>query len=202
LSRRHREKLSGVEHADSVTWDAHKMMFVPALCTFLFYRDKNQSFQAFDQDAPYLFAKDGNPTLEFDSAVRTLECTKRPVAMALWSIWCLWGPAVFETLVDRTIELAREFHGLLSDAPDFEPLHEPECNILCFRYLPASHAGAAPEVISELQASIRRRLTEAGQFYITATRLDGQMALRVTLMNPMTDRSHLEGLMDAIRRSA
>lgn len=202
LSRKYRHLLQGADKADSVTWDAHKMMFVPALCTFLFYRDKRHSFQAFDQDAPYLFAKDANPTLEFDSAVRTLECTKRPLAMALWSLWCVFGPQVFEALVDRTIDLAREFHGMLSEACDFEPLHRPECNILCFRYLPEKLRGASQEQVSLLQTTIRRKLIESGDFYITATRIDGAMALRVTLMNPLTDRGHLEALMQAVRESA
>jgi L-2,4-diaminobutyrate decarboxylase len=202
LSERHRSLLRGIERADSVTWDAHKMMFVPALCTFLFYRDKRHSFEAFDQDAPYLFGKGGGPTVEFDSALRSLECTKRPIAMGLWAAWCLYGPELLGSLVDRTLALARELHGMLGAAPDFEPLHEPECNILCFRHLPAGLRDAPSEAVSEHQSRIRKRLLEDGRFYITATRLDGVMALRVSMMNPLTEAAHLEGLLRAIRAAA
>jgi L-2,4-diaminobutyrate decarboxylase len=200
LSATHRHLLRGVERADSVTWDAHKMMFVPALSTFLFYRERRHSFQAFDQDAPYLFSKDENPTLEYDSAVRTLECTKRPIVMALWMMWCTFGPQVFEKLVDTTIALARTFHELLSESSDFEPLHEPECNILCFRHLPEGVRGATDAVISDFQATLRRELIQAGEFYITITRIDGVMALRVTLMNPLTTSEHLRSLIKTIRK--
>ena len=62
LSRKHRALLEGIGEADSVIWDAHKMMFVPALCTFVFFKDGRHSYQAFDQDAPYLFDRDSNPT--------------------------------------------------------------------------------------------------------------------------------------------
>ena len=55
LSRRHRHLVSGLEHADSVVWDAHKMLFVPGLCAFVIYRDRAHRFEAFRQDAPYLF---------------------------------------------------------------------------------------------------------------------------------------------------
>src|SRR5581483_7611318 len=55
LSRKHRHLLRGIEQADSVTWDAHKMMFLPALSTFLFYREAKNSYKPFEQDAPYLF---------------------------------------------------------------------------------------------------------------------------------------------------
>jgi L-2,4-diaminobutyrate decarboxylase len=56
------------------------------------------------------------------------------------------------------------------------------------------------EEVSRLQAALRARLARDGRFYITATRLDGAMVLRVTLMNPLTERRHLEGMLDAIRR--
>jgi L-2,4-diaminobutyrate decarboxylase len=55
LSDRHRHLVTGLERADSVVWDAHKMLFVPGLCAFVFYREKSRRFEAFRQDAPYLF---------------------------------------------------------------------------------------------------------------------------------------------------
>src|SRR5947208_708139 len=47
LSTRHRHLVAGLERADSLTWDAHKMLFVPALCAFLFYKNKRHSYDAF-----------------------------------------------------------------------------------------------------------------------------------------------------------
>ena len=55
LSARHRHLVAGLSRADSFTWDAHKMLFVPALCAFLFYKNKRHSYEAFKQNAPYLF---------------------------------------------------------------------------------------------------------------------------------------------------
>ena len=59
---------------------------------------------------------------------------------------------------------------------------------------------APAEKISAFQQSLRRRLVESGEFYITSCRLDEQMALRVTLINPFTERVHLEALLNALRR--
>ena len=55
FSPRHCHLLEGIERADSIVWDAHKMMFVPALCAFVLYRKRGHKFETFRQDAPYLF---------------------------------------------------------------------------------------------------------------------------------------------------
>lgn len=207
FSRRHRGLLAGIERADSVTWDAHKMMFVPALCTFLLFRDRRASYETFNQDAPYLFDDEPPPApgprraspRDFDAALRAVECTRRPMGMPVFALWAAYGPGLFEDLVDLTIGRARELHALLEAAGDFEPLHDPECNIVCFRHVPARLRGRADE-LSAHQADVRRRLTTSGDFYITTTKLDGASCLRVVVMNPRTERRHLEELLASVRR--
>ena len=200
LSRRYRGLLHGIERADSVTWDAHKMMFVPALCTFLLLRDGRRAYETFNQDAPYLYDLDAHPTRDFDALLRTVECTRRPMVMPVFALWAAFGPSLFEDLVDLAIGRARELHALLSAADDFEPLHTPECNIVCFRHVPARLRGRPVAEISSLQADLRRRLTTSGEFYVTITKIDGASCLRVVVMNPRVERRHLEELLDAIRR--
>lgn len=68
----------------------------------------------------------------------TLECTKRAAAYGLWGTWSLFGQQLFEDLVDVTFDLGRVFYEKLLAAEDFVPLHEPECNIVAFRHVPAA----------------------------------------------------------------
>ncbi len=196
MSQRHRHLLDGVELADSVTWDAHKTMGVPALCTFLLFRRASDSFLAFKQDAPYLW-EEGSPVL-YDSAVRTLECTKRPLVMGLWALWSVYGPEFFESLIDDLQRRTGQWFELLKQQKDFETPYEPECNILCFRYIPE---GREERTLNDLQRAIRKRLMESGQFYITQTTLDGQVYLRTVVLNPSTEKHHFEELIQAIRFS-
>ena len=122
LSRRHRHLLAGVDQADSVTWDAHKMLYVPALCAFLLYRDQRHSYEAFRQNAPYLFDPAAPGMAEFDGALRTVECTKRGATLGLWGLWSLFGPGLFEDLVDVTFDLAQTLYQKLLATDDFVPL--------------------------------------------------------------------------------
>ncbi|MBC7817597.1 MAG: aminotransferase class V-fold PLP-dependent enzyme, partial [Planctomycetaceae bacterium] len=180
FSRRYRHLLDGVDQADSVVWDAHKMMFMPALCAFVLYRDKRHRFETFRQEAPYLFDPSAPGMAEYDSGMLTLECTKRAAAFGLWGTWSLFGPTLFEDLVDVTFELGRVFYDKLAAAEDFVPLHEPECNIVAFRHTPAALQSAPPEILGAFQRELRRRLIESGRFYIVQTNHGGVGALRVT----------------------
>jgi L-2,4-diaminobutyrate decarboxylase len=199
LSEKHRPLVAGLERADSFTWDAHKMLFVPALCAFLFYKNKRHSFEAFRQNAPYLFDPSAPGLAEFDSGLRTVECTKRAAALGLWGVWSLFGRQLFSDLVDTTFELGRILYQKLATAPDFEPLYEPQCNIVVFRHIPAELRQAAPERIGEFQWQLRRAVIESGEFYLVPTSHEGVAALRCTLINPLTTARHLDQLLDALR---
>jgi L-2,4-diaminobutyrate decarboxylase len=200
LSDRHRHLVAGLERADSVVWDAHKMLFVPGLCAFVLYRDKADRFEAFRQDAPYLFDPAAPGLAEFDSGMKTVECTKRAAAFGLWGVWSLFGRLLFADMVDVTFALGRSFYEKLQVADDFVPLNDPECNIVVFRHVPERLRDATPERIGDFQLELRRRIIESGDFYIVPFKRDGIGALRVTIINPLTTPAHLDDLMAALRR--
>src|SRR6185295_7490794 len=127
-------KLKGIEKVDSLAWDAHKMMFVPAACTLLFYKDKEKSYGAFRQEASYVFEKAPDTYTEFDSAEKNFECTKRPLIMSLWALWTLYGRALFADKIEYLCQLTGQAYQILRDQADFATIHQPESNILCFRY--------------------------------------------------------------------
>ncbi len=200
LSPTHRHLVAGLSHADSLVWDAHKMLFMPALCAFVFFRDKAHRFEAFRQEAPYLFDPAAPGLAEYDGGLRTVECTKRAAAFGLWGIWSLYGPQFFADLIDVTFSLGQVFHEQLSAAPDFQALHRPECNIVVFRYLPESLRHVPDEQLGKFQLELRRRVIESGEFYIVSTKLDGVGALRTTIINPLTTPEHLDELLNSLRR--
>ena len=199
LSDQHKHLLAGIEQADSVVWDAHKMMHVPALCTFVFYRDSRHRYCAFEQDAPYLYDPAAPNLADYDSGLKTVECTKRAAAFGLWAAWSLHGRQLFGDIVDTTFAMAKRFHELLSEADDFVPLHEPMCNIQMFRHLPQGLRGADQTRIGLFQLELRRRVIESGKYYIVPGKWDGHGALRCVVMNPLTMESHLRGLMQTLR---
>jgi L-2,4-diaminobutyrate decarboxylase len=194
LSERHRTRVVGIERADSVVWDAHKMMLMPALVSAVLFREARHSYQAFRQEASYLFSE-RPPELDwFDIGQRTIECTKRMMSLKVYVALAVYGGAFFGDYVATTFDLAAEFARLIDEAPDFELAVAPECNIVCFRYRPL---GA--EDLDGLQARVRERLLREGSFYLVHTRLPAGRFLRTTLINPRTTEADLRALLDRIR---
>ncbi|WP_175412052.1 pyridoxal-dependent decarboxylase [Streptomyces sp. TRM64462] len=198
LSERHRHKLRGVEQADSLAWDAHKMLFVPAPCTLLFYRDKAHSLGAFRQKASYVFDEQPDPYTALDSGDKNFECTKRPMIMPLWVLWSLYGPALFRRKIDHLCGITEEFHHILRGEPDMETLHRPEVNILCFRHRPEE---LPDDAVHAFQVAIRNRVKQEGNFFISKVDVDGVAALRVVLMNHRITTEHFHLLLGEIRRT-
>jgi L-2,4-diaminobutyrate decarboxylase len=200
FSRQHRHVVAGLELADSVVCDAHKMMFVPALCAMVFYKNRAHRFAAFHQDAPYLFDPGAPDLAEYDTGLVNLECTKRAAAFGLWGIWSLFGPQLFADLVDVTFDLAQQFYEMLCATADFEALHQPECNIVAFRYLPEEVRNSPAEKIDAFQRKLRRAVIESGEYYLVPNNIDGRSVLRTTIINPQTTADDLRGLLDCLRR--
>ena len=199
LSTRHRSLVSGIERADSVVWDAHKMMLVPALVTACLFRDGRRSYETFSQEASYLFAaRDprGAPGDSwYDLGTRTLECTKRMMSLELYGALALHGERYFDSYVTRMFDLARAFADRIEAAPDFELFARPEANIVCFR-----HVRAGVDLTQdELQTRLRRAVLASGSHYLVQTTLTHGVYLRTTLVNPRTTEQDLAMLLDALR---
>lgn len=200
LSRRHRGRVAGIERADSVVWDLHKMMGLPTLSTAVLFRDGRQSSEAFAQEASYLFDGDGDGPPWWDIGHRTLECSKRSMSVTAYVMLRALGTDYFSEHVDRLADRTIEFAAMIRETADFEAAHDPDANILCFRHRPGGLAKG--EALDEHQRRLRRTVVESGAFYLVQTGLDGETWLRVTIMNPATTREDLARLLDALRSAA
>ncbi len=194
LSSKHRHLLAGIERADSVIWDAHKMLLTPALITAVLFREASHSYQAFAQKAPYLFQDGQEQAPWWEVGVRTLECTKRMLSVKLYAALQIYGTDFFAEYIDSRLDLARRFAAHIQAAPDFELAIEPQCNIVCFRYCPPGQTD-----LDGLQARIRQKIIASGDFYLVQTRLPAGLYLRVALINPLTKDADLVQLIDTIR---
>lgn len=173
LSPTLRGRLRGIERADSVTWDAHKMLQTSSLCAAVLVRDPAALAAAFRGEAPYLGDAAGPADDDRDPWPTTLECTRPVLALKLFLNLAAYGEAGLGARVEALYAAARRFHAVLRETPGIACLAEPESNILCFR------AGGAEAD----QSALRRRAIAEGSAYLTQAEVHGRTWLRLTVMN-------------------
>jgi L-2,4-diaminobutyrate decarboxylase len=162
-------------------------------------RDERDLEAAFAQRAPYLFHGAADGERAWDQGPRSFMCSRRADALKVWVALQRYGADGIGALYDRLCDTTRALYNLLAMRSDFTALHEPESNILCFRYL---RAGATEEELDAINRTLRERYNQSGAGWITATVLGGRRVLRVTMMNPRTTREHVERLVDGLAAEA
>ena len=190
LSDKEKNHVKGIEKADSLIWDAHKMMRVPALCTAVLFKNQWHQFNNFKQKGSYVFHP--NEVVGTDSMPYTIECTKSALGTKLFWTFALEGEQKIIDYVDHCYQLALDFYDLIQSQVDFNAPYIPESNILCFRYEGKNRSDA-------FQLQLRYQLIETGDFYITSCEMNHKRYLRVVLIHPETEIKHLIALLDKIR---
>jgi L-2,4-diaminobutyrate decarboxylase len=165
---------------------------MPALVTAVLYRRESHAYEAFAQQASYLFADSRPDEHWWDLGQRTLECTKLAMSFELWATLRAYGEAWFGDVVDRQHELAELLATKVRSASDFELAVWPESNIVCYR-----HTGAAD--LDRHNRALRQAIVEDGRFYIVGTQLPQGYFLRSTLMNPLAESRDLDELLEHVR---
>ena len=203
LSSKPPRALNGLAHSRSLAWDPHKMMLLPLAAGMVLTRDERDLDLAFAQQAPYLFHA-GKSTRVIDQGIRSFQCSRRADVFKLWFVIQRFGSSGLGRLYDHLCHTARLLYDAIEERSDFENLHEPESNILCFRYLGSKSgstrtaSAADVERIDALNRELRPRYNREGSGWITATVLDGRPVLRVTMMNPRTSAVHVRALLDGL----
>jgi glutamate/tyrosine decarboxylase-like PLP-dependent enzyme len=200
LSRRHRHLLEGIDRADSVAWNPHKMMGVPLSCSALLLREKGQLVAAHGMNADYLFHGDSEKA--WDLGDRGLQCGRRVDALKLWFSWQVHGDAGYERRIDRMFELAAGFREAVRAREGFRLIREQEGTNVCFRYLPPEFRHTTGEERGrrehEATIAIRGQMARSGSFLINYATLDGAATFRLVASNPEATLSDYTALLDAI----
>ncbi|MEO6877637.1 MAG: pyridoxal-dependent decarboxylase [Gemmatimonadaceae bacterium] len=200
LSNTHKYRARGIERARSIAWDPHKMMLMPLQAGMVLVRNERDLDSSFSQRAPYLFQGAGSGERVWDQGTRTFLCSRRADVLKLWVALQRYGANALGELYDHMCNNARLFWEAVQERPEFETLHEPESNILCFRYV--GRGSLNDEALDQLNRELRERYNLSGEGWITATTLDGRRVLRVTMMNPRTTAADIDDVLAGLSKLA
>lgn len=187
LSGKHKGLLKGIEKADSLVWDAHKLLQTPSLCAALLVKEHEYLDKAIDHDASYLFHEKEQQGIDFIQ--RTIECTKSGLGIKLFFVLASIGEKGLQKYIDEQYKLAVQSYNFIKEQKDFECPVFPQSNILCFRIKGTDNT----------QLKIRNKLVNEGSFYLTSTEFKGKRFLRMVFMSPNTKIQNIYKLINRIR---
>ena len=197
FSRRYRHLLAGIDRADSMAFDPHKMLFMPLAASMVLVRDGACLRAAFEQHAPYLF---GGPAREFpDIAQFTVACSQRFDALKTWLTWKAYSGALWDELTTGVCDVAHAAYEYCTRSKILAPMHEPQTNIFCFGL---RHRPKSAKASDRLHWEIKDAVNASGEAYISSTILNGRRVLRMVVMNPRTTPADIIQVMKVVERTA
>ena len=203
FSEKHRGKLKGIELADSVTFDPHKWMFVPFACGAVLVRDGGRVLRdSFDITPEYLNEDRGGADVEFDFFRYGQMGTRRFSSLKLWMALKSMGRQGYAAVIERQIELTDYLAGRLDELADFKRVGAVETAVCCFRFLPEKLKDADGVEQDRLQQKLQQKIERSGEAWITTTVLNGRRALRVNINSFLTERRHIDDLVELLERES
>ncbi|MET7284403.1 lysine decarboxylase DesA [Streptomyces sp. NPDC005573] len=194
-SLKHRDRIDGIEHADSVTVDYHKSFFQPVSSSALLVRD-TATLRHATYHADYL-----NPRRMVQERIpnqvdKSLQTTRRFDALKLWLTLRVMGADGIGGLFDEVCELAQEGWRLLAADPRYDVVVEPSLSTLVFRWIPA--AVTDPAEIDRANLYARKALFASGDAVVAGTKVGARHYLKFTLLNPETTPADIAAVLDLI----
>jgi L-2,4-diaminobutyrate decarboxylase len=201
FSDRHRGLLEGIEAADSVAVDFHKLLWQPAGCGAFLVRDRTR-LAPIEVTVPYL---NPDPPAGWPEAWRmphlvgrSLATTRRFAALGPLLSFQAVGRRAIGELVDRTLELAVHAAAAVEAEPALELTARPVLGSVVFRYRPSPDDPARSDRVNE---AVRLRLLATGQAVVGRTEVAGRTHLKLTLMNPTATEADVAALVALVARA-
>ncbi|HAU25790.1 MAG TPA: putative pyridoxal-dependent aspartate 1-decarboxylase [Alteromonas australica] len=207
FSSQYRDRLKGIERADSVTIDAHKQMYVPMGAGMALFKDPENA-NAVRHHAQYILRAGSK-----DLGATTLEGSRNGMAMMVYSALHIFGRRGYELLIDRSIQKAKAFADMIDKHPDFELTTSPTLSLLTYRVCPQALQHTLKQVddstrdeinekIDTLVVSVQKQQREAGKSFVSRTRLEAPdypakciTVFRPVLANPLTSHNDLAAIL-------
>jgi glutamate/tyrosine decarboxylase-like PLP-dependent enzyme len=183
FSSEHRQRLAGIEMADSVAFNPHKWLYVANTCSMVLFREYERLQTDFRIGAPYMGEGDTMNLGEIN-----VQGSREPEVLSLALSLHHLGRAGYDTLIERSYLLTRAFVREVLRRPDLELAGSPETNIVVFRV----RKGSA-EMHAELHGHLLRQ-----DIAFSLVPYKGQQWFRVVFLNTQTDESMIQRVFSFI----
>lgn len=206
FSDKYRNRLKGIELADSVTIDGHKQLYLPMGLGMIFMRNP-QAAKSIEKNSNYIIRRGS-----IDLGRRSLEGSRPAMSIYLHAALNIIAKGGYEFLINEGIKKAEYMAGLIKSMREFELLTEPDMNMLLYRFIPerlrdkaADHMldDADNEVINKYNEQLQKLQRNGGYSFVSRTSFSSELyqnkslvALRAVLANPLTCEANINEVIN------
>ncbi|MCF7872506.1 hypothetical protein K9L97_05740 [Candidatus Woesearchaeota archaeon] len=192
-------KLKGINEADTITMDPHKMLYVHYNAGMLLVKNK-KDMDLLNQEAGYLFKEDEI----FNSGENKIEGS-----MSVEGVYQTWNSLNtirkrgYQVFQEQNLRLAEYFKNNI-EKKGFEVENELDTNIICFRY----NNNIPIEDINYINKNAQKNLLDSGKAYISndefkRKKSDGNAekidVFRTVIINPYITRENIDHIIEEVK---
>jgi aromatic-L-amino-acid/L-tryptophan decarboxylase len=193
----YRHFFNGWERADSIVVNPHKWLFTPFDLSAFYCRRMDVVRAAFSLVPEYLRTAEGDAARNLmDTGV---QLGRRFRALKLWMILRHFGAEGLRAVLRTHIDLAKRFAEWIDGSPDFERLAPVPFSVVCFRARPHGMSLPADE-LDAFNERLMASVNATGEIFISHTRIDGALALRLAIGNLRTAEHHVARAWELLRQ--
>ncbi|MGH9323565.1 MAG: pyridoxal phosphate-dependent decarboxylase family protein [Vicinamibacteria bacterium] len=187
-----RKHLSGVERADSITFDAHKWLSVPMAAGMFFTRHPDALEKTFGVTAGYMpRAEAGVPVIEPHRS--SMQWTRRFIGLKLFLSLLVAGFDGYAETIRSMVRLGDVLRRRL-DAAGFRVVNETPLPVACFQDSRHPEGGSLPYLKALADAVV-----ESGSAWVSITSLGSRLpAIRACVTSFRTEESDLDALVESL----
>ena len=181
--------LDGADLADSIVINPHKWLFTPMDCSCFWTRWPDAVFRAFSASPEYMPEREGTVTdlKDYGPALG-----RRFRGLKLWAVLRCYGREGLQALIREHVRLAQLFASWVEEEPGWEVAAPHALSVVCFRR----------EGSDEENAAILERVNRSGEAFLSQTRLDGRLVLRLAIGNARTTEDDVRRAWAALQEAA
>ncbi|MFC1493878.1 aminotransferase class V-fold PLP-dependent enzyme [Thermodesulfobacteriota bacterium] len=224
LVEEYRNLFKGIEKADSVAFDAHKLLYCPMSMGLALFRSE-KDLGLIRHSSKYVIRKNSVDTGRF-----TVEGSRPFACLKPWASIKIIGREGYGLLFKHAKESTDYFKNILDKNDNFEMLNQPELFILNYRFIPdqvqrqiarwnsRNSSGnissdskrkiqKTNRLINSLNIKLHRALRKDDTTFVSRTTLESTryrpqniVVLRAVLINPLTEKEVLDEIKETQNR--
>ena len=192
ITERGRQRLAGIENADSITLDPHKSLFLPYGTGSILVKDRDALVDAHELRGDYMPDLDREQA-HLDPFSLSVELTREHRGLKIALPLLLHGEQAFVDALDEKLDITLWLYEQMQQMPQIELLNKPDLTTFAFRI--------NTEVDRDQKTrALMQAINDGKQVFVSGTLLYEEFALRVSILSHRTHQTQLELLIEAIKR--